>query len=81
MLPRDLSEARAIIASSNLDILVFTDIGMEPLLCVGLQSVRPGPMRLLGPPDDVRYSRPCIDYYVVMDAAEATEGIRGTRSN
>jgi len=30
VLPRDLSEARAIIASSNLDILVFTDIGMEP---------------------------------------------------
>ena len=75
VLPRDLSEARAIIASSNLDILVFTDIGMEPFT-YALAFSRFAPVQCVfwGHPTTSGIPGHAIDYYVVMDAAEGDRG-------
>ena len=75
VLPRDLSEARAIIASSNLDILVFTDIGMEPFT-YALAFSRFAPVQCVfwGHPTTSGVPGHAIDYYVVMDAAEDDRG-------
>ena len=75
VLPRDLSEARAIIASSQLDILVFTDIGMEPFT-YALAFSRFAPIQCVfwGHPTTSGIPGHAIDYYVVMDAAEDDRG-------
>ena len=75
VLPRDLSEARAIIFKTSLDILVFTDIGMEPFT-YALAFSRFAPIQCVfwGHPTTSGVPGHAIDYYVVMDAAENDQG-------
>ena len=75
VLPRDLSEARAIIFKTSLDILVFTDIGMEPFTyALAFSKFAPIQCIFWGHPTTSGVPGHAIDYYVVMDAAENDQG-------
>lgn len=71
VLPWELDKARLRLAASSFDVLVYTDIGMEPF-SYALSFSRLAPLQVVfwghptstGVPDS-------IDYYLLMDAAEA----------
>lgn len=70
-LPRELDKARLRLAACSFDVIVYTDIGMEPF-SYALSFARLAPLQVVfwghptstGVPDS-------IDYYLLMDAAEA----------
>lgn len=68
-LPRDLAQARRMIAAARLDILYYTDIGMEPVTYF-LAFARLAPVQCVtwGHPDTTGI--PAVDYFVSADGAE-----------
>ena len=62
-LPRDLAAARAILAAAELDILYYTDIGMEPLTYF-LAFARLAPVQCAAWGHPVTTGIPTIDYFV-----------------
>ena len=75
-LPRDLAAARAVLAAAQLDILYYTDIGMEPLTYF-LAFARLAPVQCVAWGHPVTTGIPTIDYFVSSrliepnDAAQA----------
>ena len=69
MLPATLQGARDRIAEEQLDILVYTDLGMDPLTYfLAFSRLAPLQVALAGHPDTVGI--PSIDYYVSCDDQE-----------
>ena len=69
VLPGDLAKARAAIAAEALDVLVYTDIGMEPLTYF-LGFARLAPVQCVLPGHPVTTGIPNIDYFVSSRGAE-----------
>lgn len=75
VLPRDLDAARHEIAAAALDIVVFTDIGMETFT-YALAFARMAPIQCVfwGHPTTSGVPSESVDYYLVMDTAEGLSG-------
>ena len=72
ILPPRLGEARKKIAKTGLDILIYTDIGMEPLTYfLSFSRLAPVQCVLGGHPDTVGV--PNIDYYLSSELQEPTD--------
>lgn len=72
MLPAQLAEARQIIANQNLDILVYTDIGLEPFSwLLGLTRLAPVQCVLSGHP--LTTGLPAMDYFISSRLLEAED--------
>lgn len=69
-LPRDLAAARAILAAAQLDILYYTDIGMEPLTYF-LAFARLAPIQCVTWGHPVTTGIPTIDYFISGAMIEA----------
>lgn len=73
ILPADLSVARQTIAAAELDILYYTDIGMEPLsYFLGFARLAPVQCVAWGHPDTTGI--PAIDYFVSSQMVEPDDG-------
>lgn len=68
-LPRSLERARVAIAESELDVLIFADIGMEPL-SYSLAHARLAPVQCATWGHPVTTGISTIDYYISSDGAE-----------
>lgn len=68
-LPANLGVARRMVADRGLDILVYTDIGMEPLTYY-LAFTRLAPVQCLLPGHPVTSGIPTIDYFISSALAE-----------
>lgn len=69
-LPRDLEQVRAAIEAAELDILLFADIGMEPMTTF-LSLSRLAPLQLNTWGHSVTSGIDTVDYYVSADVVEA----------
>ncbi|CAM9775636.1 unnamed protein product, partial [Laminaria digitata] len=70
--PRELGEARRAVAQEELDILVYPDVGMEPLTYL-MAFARLAPVQCVWWGHPVTPSTGAIDYFLSLDA-EAEEG-------
>ena len=68
-LPRSLERARDMVAEAELDVLIFADIGMEPLSYV-LAHARLAPVQCATWGHPVTTGISTVDYYISSDAAE-----------
>ena len=71
-LPRDLAAARAILAAAELDILYYTDIGMEPLTYF-LAFARLAPVQCVAWGHPVTTGISSIDYFISSRMFEPSE--------
>lgn len=72
VLPRQPAEARRLVAREQLDVLVFTDVGMEPL-SFALANNRLAPAQCAAWGHPVSTGLPAVDYFLSSEALE-TEG-------
>ncbi len=63
----------------ELDILFFTDVGMDPFLDAGVFSISPRPVCDLGHP--VTTGSPCMDYFYFQQRLELPDAINITPKN
>jgi predicted O-linked N-acetylglucosamine transferase (SPINDLY family) len=69
VLPRHPAEARRLVAQEQLDVLVFTDVGMEPLsFALAINRLAPVQCATWGHP--VTTGLPTIDYFLSSEALE-----------
>lgn len=73
ILPPDLFQARAEIAALGLDVLYYTDIGMDPLTYF-LAFARLAPVQCVAAGHPVTTGIPALDYFISCEAAEIPEG-------
>ncbi len=69
VLPGDLQSAREAIAETNLDVLLYPDIGMDPVTYF-LAQARLAPVQCVTWGHPVTTGMPTIDYFLSCDAAE-----------
>ena len=72
-IPVDLAEARAAIAERRLDVLVYPDIGMEPMTYF-LAFARLAPVQCVTWGHPVTSGIPAVDYFLSCEAAEPPDG-------
>lgn len=72
-IPAELAEARAAIAERRLDVLVYPDIGMEPMTYF-LAFARLAPVQCVTWGHPVTTGIPAVDYFLSCDAAEPPDG-------
>ncbi|MCC7050073.1 MAG: tetratricopeptide repeat protein [Alphaproteobacteria bacterium] len=72
-IPAALAEARAAIAERRLDVLVYPDIGMEPMTYF-LAFARLAPVQCVTWGHPVTTGIPAVDYFLSCDAAEPPDG-------
>ncbi|MFP6710510.1 MAG: tetratricopeptide repeat protein [Rhodospirillales bacterium] len=70
-LPMDLENARRVIAEAELDILYYTDIGMEPMTYF-LSFARLAPVQCVSVGHPVTTGIPNIDYFISADLIETS---------
>lgn len=75
VLPPDLVRARDQIAALELDVLYYTDIGMEPLTYF-LAFSRLAPVQIVAAGHPATTGVPTLDYFISCEAAEIPEGDR-----
>ncbi len=75
VLPASLAEARAMLAAARLDILLYTDIGMEPFTSF-LSFARLAPVQCVTWGHPVTTGHPNIDYFISGDALENADAAR-----
>jgi uncharacterized protein (TIGR03032 family) len=68
-LPRDVAGARSLVAEADLDVLVFTDVGMDATLST-LAFSRMAPVQCATWGHPVTTGSPCIDYFISSDLLE-----------
>ena len=71
-LPRDVAAAREIVAAQDLDLLLYTDIGMEPYT-YSLAFSRLAPVQAVGVGHPLTTDIPTIDYFITADLTETEE--------
>jgi len=74
-LPRHLAAARSILAAAELDILYYTDIGMEPLSYF-LAFARLAPVQCVSWGHPVTTGIPTIDYFISSRLIEPTDAAK-----
>jgi uncharacterized protein (TIGR03032 family) len=67
--PQDVAAARALIAEQDLDVLVFTDVGMDPILST-LAFSRMAPVQCATWGHPVTTGSPCIDFFISSELLE-----------
>lgn len=72
-IPAELGPARQAIAARRLDVLVYPDIGMEPMTYF-LAFARLAPVQCVTWGHPVTTGIPAVDYFLSCDAAEPPEG-------
>jgi uncharacterized protein (TIGR03032 family) len=70
--PHDVAAARSLIAEQDLDVLVFTDVGMDPTLST-LAFSRMAPIQCATWGHPVTTGSPCIDYFISSELLEVPE--------
>ena len=73
-LPRDLAAARSVLAQAELDILYYTDIGMEPLTYF-LAFARLAPVQCVSWGHPVTTGIPTLDYFVSGRPIETADAV------
>lgn len=75
LIPLDLNKAREIVSAQNLDVLFYTDIGMEPLTYY-LAFTRLAPVQCVTVGHLVTTGIPAMDYYISSKLIEPEGGQR-----